>query len=120
MSLLTRFLIVTKNTYKDHLSKLGNVLQKLHAATLKVNIEKGTLANPLFEYLGYQITTSGICPFTSKVEVIQQLKLPKALKQLRLLLGLINYYRNMWKRQSYILTPLTELTRVPWESLPRN
>jgi hypothetical protein len=33
-------LIAIKNTYEDHLSKLDNVLQKLHAAKLKVNIEK--------------------------------------------------------------------------------
>jgi hypothetical protein len=72
-------------------------LQKLHAANLKVNIEKSTFATLLFEYLGYHIMTSGIHPPTSKVEVIQQLKLPKTLKQLRSLLGLISYYRNMWK-----------------------
>jgi hypothetical protein len=66
----------------------------------------------LFEYLGYHIKTSGICPLTSKVEAIQQHKLPKTLKQLRSLLGLINYYRNMWKQRSHILTPLTELTKV--------
>ena len=47
------------------------------------------------------------------MEAIQQLKPPKTLKQLRSLLGLINYYRDMWKLRSHILTPLTELTKVP-------
>jgi hypothetical protein len=88
-------------------------LQKLHAANVKVNIEKSTFATMSFEYLGYHITTSGICPLTSKVEAIQQLKLPKTLKKLRSLLGLINYYRDMWKQRSHVLTPLTELTKVP-------
>jgi hypothetical protein len=50
-------------------------------------------SNTLFEYLGYHMTTSGIRPFTSKMEAIQQLKLPKTLKQLRSLIGLINYYQ---------------------------
>jgi hypothetical protein len=103
-------LIVTKNTYEDHLSELDTVLKKLHAANLKVNIEKSTFATTSFEYLGYHIMTSGNCPLTSKVEAIQQLKPPKTLKQLRSLLGLINYYRNMWKQRSHILTPLTEST----------
>jgi hypothetical protein len=71
---LNNILIVTKYTYEDHLSKFDTVLQKLHAANLKVNIEKSTFATTSFEYLGYHITTSGICPLTSKVEAIQQLK----------------------------------------------
>ena len=88
-------------------------MQRLHEANLKNNIEKSTFATTTFEYLGYHITTSGIRPLTSKVEAIQQLKPPKTLKQLRSLLGLINYYRDMWKQRSHILTPLTELTKVP-------
>jgi hypothetical protein len=112
-SLLRRYLIVTKNTYDDHLSKEDTVFQRPHAANLKINIEKSTFATTTFEYLGYHITTSGIRPLTSKVEAIQQLKPPKTLKQLRSLLGLINYYRDMWKQRSHMLTPLTELTKVP-------
>jgi hypothetical protein len=83
---LDDILIVTKKTYEDHLSKLDTVLQKLHAENLKVNIEKSTFATTLFEYLGYHIMTSSICPLTSKVEAIQQLEAPKTLKQLRSLL----------------------------------
>jgi hypothetical protein len=67
----------------------------------------------LFKSLGYHITTFGIRPLTSKVEVIQQLKPPKTLKQRHSLLGLINYYRDMWKQRSHILTPLGELIKVP-------
>ena len=110
---LDDILIVTKNTYDDHLNKLDTVLQRLHTANLKIYIEKSTFATTSFEYLGYHITTSGIRPLTSKVEAIQRLKPPKTLKQLRSLLGLINYYRDMWKRRSHILSPLTELTKVP-------
>jgi Reverse transcriptase (RNA-dependent DNA polymerase) len=105
---LDDILIVTKNTFEDHLNKLETVLQRLHTADLKINIEKSTFATTSFEYLGYHITTSGIRPLTSKVEAIQRLKPPKTLKQLRSLLGLINYYRDMWKRRSHILSPLTE------------
>jgi hypothetical protein len=63
--------------------------------------------------LGYHITTSGICPLTSKLEAIQQIKPPKTLKQLCSLLGLIDYYHNIWKQRSHILFPLTESTKAP-------
>jgi Reverse transcriptase (RNA-dependent DNA polymerase) len=39
---LDTILIVTKNTYDDHLNKLDTVLQRLHTANLKINIEKST------------------------------------------------------------------------------
>jgi hypothetical protein len=70
----------------------------------------------LYEYLGYHITMSSIFPLTSMVEAIQQLKLAKTLKQLGSLLGLINYYHNMWKRRSQIITSLTESKKVPMRS----
>jgi hypothetical protein len=49
---LENILIETKITYEDHLRKLDTDLQKLHAANLKVNIEKSTFVTTLFEYLG--------------------------------------------------------------------
>jgi hypothetical protein len=76
---LDDILIITKK-YGDHLSILDTVLQKLHAANLKTNMEKITFTTILFEYLGYHITMYGIFSLTSKVEAIQQLKLPKSLK----------------------------------------
>jgi hypothetical protein len=49
------------------------------------------------------------------VEAIQKLKPPETLKQLRSLLGLIDYYRDMWKQPSHISTSIKELTKVPRE-----
>jgi len=46
---LDDILIVTKNTYDDHLNKLDTVLQKLHAANLKIMIEKSMFATQTFE-----------------------------------------------------------------------
>jgi Reverse transcriptase (RNA-dependent DNA polymerase) len=48
---LDDILIVTKNTYEDHLAKLDTALQRLHTAYLKINIEKNTFAITSFEYL---------------------------------------------------------------------
>ena len=45
-----------------------------------------------------------------KVEAIQALAVPKNRKQLRQFIGMINFYRDMWKKRSEFLAPLTALT----------
>jgi Reverse transcriptase (RNA-dependent DNA polymerase) len=112
-SYLDAVLVATKGSYKEHLLNLKQVFQKLDTANLCINIEKCTFATQEFEYLGYLVTTAGIRPLPSKLEVIVQRKALKTLKQLRSFLGLVNYYRDMWKRRSHLLTPLTEVTKVP-------
>ena len=47
---------------------------------------------------------------TKKVEAIQALAVPKTRKQLRQFIGMINFYRDMWKKRSEHLAPLTALT----------
>jgi hypothetical protein len=64
------YLIVTKIFMKIN-KKIDTILQKLQATKSKVNIEKNTFVTTFFEYLAYHISTSGICPLTSKVEAIQ-------------------------------------------------
>jgi RNase H-like domain found in reverse transcriptase/Reverse transcriptase (RNA-dependent DNA polymerase) len=106
-------LVATKGSYQDHLQNLEQLFQKLDTARLCINIEKSAFATQEFEYLGYLVTTAGIRPLPSKMEAILQLKAPKTLKQLRSFLDLVNYYRDMWKGRSHLLTPLTEVTKVP-------
>ena len=49
-------------------------------------------------------------PTLKKVEAIQSLAVPKTCKQLRQVIGMINFYRDMWQKRSDILAQLTALT----------
>ena len=68
------------------------------------------------EYLGYWISRDGIQPLTAKVEAIKNMAKPKNRRALCSFIGMINYYRDMWKRQSALLALLIVLTsdNVPW------
>ena len=51
------------------------------------------------------------------MEAIRRLNPPMNKRQLRRFLGMINYYRDMWRRRSHILAPLTALqsNTVKWQ-----
>ena len=76
---------------------------------LKVNAVKCSFCATETEYLGYVLTREGIKPQLKKVEAILVLTLPQNVKQLRRFLGMVQYYRDLWERQSEILSPLTSL-----------
>ena len=107
---LDDILIITKGPYQDHLNKVTEVLKRLQTAGLQVNLPKSKIAVQELEYLGYWLTPKGIRPMANKVEAIKNLLPPKTVKQVRSFLGMVNYYKDMWKHRSHILTPLTDLT----------
>lgn len=114
---IANILIVTNGAFEDHLEKLQAVLQCLEKAGLKVNATKSFFAKGELEYLGYWITGDGIQPTTGKVHAISNIATPKRRKELRQFIGMVNYYRDMWNRQSDVLALLAKLTSrsVKWK-----
>ncbi len=63
---LNDLLIISKDTYDDHLSKVRQVLIKLKQAGLRVNTDKSFFAKDKVEYLGYVLSREGIWPMKEK------------------------------------------------------
>ncbi len=78
---------------------------------IKVNAEKLTFCTLETEYLGNVLTRVGIKPPSNKVKAILAIKTPTVVRQLRhfLGMGMVQYHRDLWARQSKMLTPLTSL-----------
>ena len=101
---------VTKGSWTEHLSTLEEMFTRLQKVGLKVNASKSCFNAHKFDYLGYHVTRDRVMTIPKKVEAIQALAVPKARKQLRQFIGMINFYRDMWQKRSELLTPLTALT----------
>ena len=71
---------------------------RLQKAGIKVNARKSCFVAHKFDYLGYHVTREGVMPIPKKVEAIQVPAVPKTRKQLRQFIGMINFYRDMWKK----------------------
>jgi hypothetical protein len=96
-------LVITKGIDDDHLDKLQQVFIKLCDAGLKVNAAKPFFFMQETEYLGYILTRSGVKSQPEKVQAILALNLPNNLKELRRLLGMVQYCRDMWPKCSQML-----------------
>ncbi|MGH7955113.1 MAG: RNase H-like domain-containing protein, partial [Gloeomargaritales cyanobacterium] len=114
---LDDLLVITKASFEDHLLKLRLVLQRLSDAGLRVNVSKSNFCQTEIECLGFWITQQGIQPLPNKVEAIKKIARPKNRKELRRFIGLVNYYRDMWRHRSDLLAPLSTMTskNVRWK-----
>ena len=117
---LDDLLVISNGSFEEHLHQLGKVLQRLRRAGLKINAEKSSFFAPEIEYLGYLLTKDGIKPVQKKIQAVLDLQPPTTLKELRRFLGMVQFYRDMWKQRSHILAPLTDLVglgkkKIKWE-----
>ena len=117
---LDDLLLLSKGSWEDHLDRLEEVIKRLRDEGLKVNPLKSYFGINEIEYLGYIISQEGIKPQPKKVQAILDIKRPTTTTELRSLVGMVNYYRDMWRGRSHVLGPLTELAsgkknkKIPW------
>ena len=91
------------------IKKLEEVLRRLHNAGLKVNSEKSTFCALEIEFLKYILTRDGIKHQSNKVQAILAIQPPTGVEPLRHILGMMQYYRDIWARWGKMLLPLTSL-----------
>ena len=86
---------------------------------MAVNAEKTFWAVGEVDYLGFKLTKNGVTPQPKKIAAITGMKPPRNVKDVRHFIGMVNYYRYMWKRRSHLLAPLSKLTgrnaRFEWK-----
>lgn len=106
---------VFSETWEDHISHLKSVLQTIRDAKLTVNPSKCRFAQSHVKYLGHVVGSGTHAPDPDRIAAIEQLKPPRTKRELRSILGLLNYYREYVPAYSHLVLPLTALTgkRVP-------
>jgi len=99
-------LCLTKGSFEEHIEQLRKCFDKFREAGLKCNINKCSFGLTEVKYLGFIITRNGIKADPKKVEAILKIEKPKTVTKMKSLIGMVQFYKNMFKRRSHILTPL--------------
>lgn len=104
-------LLITSETFEEHLEHINLVLSKLKAAGMTAKLRKSQFCREEVPFLGHIITSQGIRTAPDKLKAITQFPEPQTLKQLRAFLGIVGFYRNYSDQVAKIALPLFELLR---------
>jgi hypothetical protein len=103
-------IVLGQGTFEEHLADVDMVLQRLREMGMQVNPRKTEWMKDQVEYLGFTITREGIKPQSKKIDSILAIKTPTNQKDVRRFVGMVNFYKDLYKGRSKILAPLTALT----------
>ena len=98
-------------TWKDHMTSLRQVLDRLRSAKLTANPSKCMIGYDSIECLGHNIVGQTVRPQEDKIQAIRDAPRPSTKTQIKSFLGLAGFYRRFIPNFSSIASPLTDLTK---------
>ena len=97
--------------HEKHLAKLGEVLDRLVKADIKLNPRKCVFGATTVQYLGRTVSKEGVSPGQCKTEAVLDAVPPTTMKMLKSFMGLANYFRGFIENFAIVAGPLFRLTR---------
>ena len=101
--------LVTGSNKQEHLQNLRRVMERLESAGVTLKASKCVFLAPSVEYLGHIIDQHGLHPSNEKIRAIQEAPEPKNTTELKLFLGLLNYYAKFLPNLATFLAPFYSL-----------
>ncbi|XP_063585382.1 uncharacterized protein LOC134762766 [Penaeus indicus] len=102
-------LVITSDTWEEHLERLRALLARLAEAELTINLAKSEFGHAKVIFLGHVVGGGTVAPVTAKVEAILQYPTPTDRKSLQRFLGMAGYYRRFCPNFAHVSAPLTDL-----------
>ena len=110
-------IIITGKDDAEHLHRLSTVLDRLQTHRFRLKKPKCVFMGASVEYLGHRIDAQGLHPTGDKLAAIRDAPQPENVSEVRLFLGLLNYYGKFIPNLATIAHPLNHLLQkdVPFQ-----
>ena len=99
-------ILIFSPSFKQHLSDIQQVLEKLRENGLIVKPSKCEWAKKRIEFLGHIIDGEGVAPLPQKVAAVQNFPTPSTIKNLQEFAGMVNYYHRFLPHIAAVMGPL--------------
>lgn len=103
--------IIATDTFEEHVRVLELVATRLREAGLTISAEKSKFCMKRLKYLGHIMDETGIRPDFEKIQPIVEYPIPKSVRDVRRLLGMVGWYRRFIRDFSTITAPISELLK---------
>ncbi|KAK3543293.1 hypothetical protein QTP70_014045 [Hemibagrus guttatus] len=110
-------ILIYSRSLAEHRQHVAEVLGRLREFQLFLKAEKCSFHQPSVQFLGYNISSSGIQMDKGKITAVRDWPAPATVKELQRFLGFANFYRRFISNYSSIADPLTNLLRNKPKSL---
>ena len=102
---------VYTKTWADHLQVLRETFDRLRKHGLTAGPAKCYIGYSEVEHLGFSLGKDYIRPIESKINAIQEMKIPITKTQLRSFMGTMSFYRKFIRDFAAIAVPLTDMLK---------
>lgn len=111
MAKLDDILVFSKGTFKEHKEAVVRVLKVLQKRNCKLKFKKCSFFQKSLTHLGMCISEKGLTPDDAHIKALLNIKSPTSLKEIRSVLGMLNFYRRFIANYSMKMEPITSLLK---------
>ena len=104
-------LLIHSKNFDEALIDLENTLKAVAEENVRLKFSKCKFMATEATYLAHEISAEGIKPSQKKIEAIINLKEPTNVKEVRMFMGMINFYRRFFDKFAVRIEPITRLLK---------